>query len=148
MKDICAAGTNETFAFQLLLTNFKELATKFFEENYYVLLSHIKHLSNSPRITSRLHSMKLLRMLLFQPDNKKMKKWYFDNEDNLKFIMQSLEDNGCQVRDEAYLIFQAMLHEPVKSDPVAKILHLNQTRIEAVIKDFTELAEQRENSQS
>ncbi|KAJ2157266.1 conidiophore development protein hyma [Coemansia sp. RSA 552] len=129
--------TSDAFnSFHEALTKFKEPAVAFLTDNYDAFFARYTQLLESTNYVVRRQSLKLLGEILLERKNFHVMISYIKESDNLKMIMNALNDRSKSIQYEAFHIYKVFVASPTKTPGVHKILYRNRDKLIKFLLDF------------
>ncbi|KAJ2805576.1 Hym1p [Coemansia guatemalensis] len=129
--------TSDAFnSFHEALTKFKEPAVAFLTDNYEAFFAKYTQLLESNNYVVRRQSLKLLGEILLERKNFHVMISYIKRSENLKMIMNALNDRSKSIQYEAFHIFKIFVANPTKTPEVHKILYKNKDKLVKFLVDF------------
>ncbi|EGW33168.1 uncharacterized protein SPAPADRAFT_137508 [Spathaspora passalidarum NRRL Y-27907] len=107
-----------------LLVPHKKLTVEFLSKNYEKFMLNCNQLLLSKNYVTKRQTIKLLSDLL-KRHNQEFINRYFDDTNNLKFIMLMLSDKSKNLQREAFHIFKFFVVNPKRSQKISDILIKN-----------------------
>jgi len=122
--------------FKELLTKYKDIISKFLEENYERFFEEYSKLLNSINYVTKRQSLKLLGELLLDRSNFSVMTRYISQRSNLKLMMTLLRDRNRTIQYEAFHVFKVFVANPNKPQPILDILVKNKEKLNVFLSEF------------
>ncbi|KAJ2174343.1 conidiophore development protein hyma [Coemansia sp. RSA 551] len=129
--------TSDAFnSFHEALTKFKEPSVAFLTDSYDAFFAKYTQLLESNNYVVRRQSLKLLGEILLERKNFHVMISFIKQSNNLKMIMNALNDRSKSIQYEAFHIFKIFVANPTKTPEVHKILFKNKDKLVKFLVDF------------
>lgn len=115
--------------FKNLLTRHKLFSAEFLEQHYERFFSEYEKLLHSENYATKRQSLNLLGELLSDRHNFTIMAKYISKPENLKLMMNLLQDKSHNIQFEAFHKFKVFVSNPNKTQPILDILCKNQTKL-------------------